>query len=212
MADFYDTLGVARDATPADIKAAHKRRRRETHPDAGGSTEAFQEVEEAARVLLDPRLRLTYDRTGTVDDGPEKAATMMARQALLEAISRCQDVEHVDLVANAKNSIGNRMAQQREIRRGGVDAMKTLDKVRKRISAKGGPDILGDMIEAEKDGIQSQISAIDETLKIMERAVEIIDQHAYRVDPAERSYYTGGMVESWAEMSTARRTMRWPHV
>jgi molecular chaperone DnaJ len=66
--DFYDVLGVARDAPEAEIKKAYRRLAMQYHPDrAGGDPEAeerFKEVTEAYEVLRDPEKRARYDRFG----------------------------------------------------------------------------------------------------------------------------------------------------
>lgn len=57
----YEVLGVSPQATDKEIKAAYRKRARETHPDFGGSVEAASAVNEAADVLLDPQKRAGYD-------------------------------------------------------------------------------------------------------------------------------------------------------
>jgi curved DNA-binding protein len=57
----YDTLGVAKSATPEEIKRAYRKLASQHHPDKGGDTKKFQEVEEAYRVLSDPNQRQQYD-------------------------------------------------------------------------------------------------------------------------------------------------------
>jgi curved DNA-binding protein len=59
--DHYQTLGVAKNATPDDIKKAYRRLASIHHPDKGGDTAMFQKVEEAYRVLSDPQQRQAYD-------------------------------------------------------------------------------------------------------------------------------------------------------
>jgi len=60
--DQYQTLGVAKNATPDDIKKAYRRLASKHHPDKGGDTATFQKIEEAYRILTDPAQRQQYDR------------------------------------------------------------------------------------------------------------------------------------------------------
>ena len=65
--DYYETLGIARDASPEDIKNAFRRLARQYHPDVNKEADAeekFKAINEAYGVLSDPEKRATYDRYG----------------------------------------------------------------------------------------------------------------------------------------------------
>lgn len=66
--DYYETLGLKRDATVEDIKKAFRKMARKYHPDVNpGDAEAeakFKEINEAYGVLSDPEKRKTYDQLG----------------------------------------------------------------------------------------------------------------------------------------------------
>jgi molecular chaperone DnaJ len=64
MRDYYETLGVGKNASADEIKKAFRKKAHELHPDKGGDAEAFKSVNEAYQVLGDEKKRATYDRFG----------------------------------------------------------------------------------------------------------------------------------------------------
>ena len=67
--DYYKTLGISRDASPADIQKAYRNLARKYHPDLNpddkNAKTKFQEVQRAFDVLNDPSKRELYDRYGS---------------------------------------------------------------------------------------------------------------------------------------------------
>ena len=66
--DYYQTLGVARDAAPDAIKRAYRQLARKYHPDVSKEADAearFKEIGEASEVLRDPEKRAAYDAAGS---------------------------------------------------------------------------------------------------------------------------------------------------
>ena len=68
MADFYEILGVSRDANEAELKKAYRRMAMEYHPDRNpdnpAAEEKFKEASNAYKVLSDPDTRARYDQFG----------------------------------------------------------------------------------------------------------------------------------------------------
>ena len=70
MKDYYQTLGVSKNATQEEIKKAFRRLAHQHHPDKDGGNEAkFKEINEAYQVLGNPQKRQQYDQFGTTFDG-----------------------------------------------------------------------------------------------------------------------------------------------
>lgn len=66
--DYYDVLGVSKNASPEEIKKAYRQMAKKYHPDVNkedeNATEKFKEVAEAYEILGDDQKKATYDRFG----------------------------------------------------------------------------------------------------------------------------------------------------
>lgn len=68
MADYYEILGVSKNTSDAEIKAAYRKQALKWHPDRNKSTEAaekFKEINKAYEVLADPKKKSVYDQYGS---------------------------------------------------------------------------------------------------------------------------------------------------
>lgn len=62
--DYYELLGVDRNANEIDIKKAYRKKSKKNHPDVGGDEELFKGINEAYSILSDPEKKNNYDRYG----------------------------------------------------------------------------------------------------------------------------------------------------
>ena len=69
MSDLYTVLGVSRSADASEIKKAYMGLAKTHHPDKGGDTEKFQQIQNAYDVLSDSDKRSMYDVTGNANPG-----------------------------------------------------------------------------------------------------------------------------------------------
>jgi molecular chaperone DnaJ len=72
--DYYEVLGVSKNASADEIKKSFRRAAVEHHPDRGGSEEKFKELNEAYEVLKDPDKRRRYDQFGHAGVGSSAAS------------------------------------------------------------------------------------------------------------------------------------------
>ena len=76
--DYYEVLGIGKNATDAEIKSAYRKLAKKYHPDLnpGDKTaeEKFKEVNEANDVLSDPEKRKRYDQFGFAGVDPNYGA------------------------------------------------------------------------------------------------------------------------------------------
>jgi curved DNA-binding protein CbpA len=128
----YDELGVASNATAEEIKAAYRRKARETHPDAGGDAETFRRVQTAYDVLSDAEKRQRYDRDGVVFDdaaGVPTAAEIVSRaltDMLTQLADGSQSIEQLDI---PRSILGHLAQVTTQIRRGLAARRRKLSEV-----------------------------------------------------------------------------------
>ena len=100
--DYYETLGLTRDATEADIKKAYRRLAHKYHPDVSKEPEAedkFKAVAEAYATLKDPEKRAAYDNLGKHQAGEDFVPPNQWQQHFHETPGDFSDVDLSDLLA-----------------------------------------------------------------------------------------------------------------
>lgn len=193
--DLYETLGVGRDADASEIKSAYRRKAKTAHPDAGGSAEDFQAISVAHRILSDDDKRAKYDKTGETEDAPDQmgAASMNLVAQIVEAMLSDKDAIYTDLVKEAKNTCGRMTAEaQQQRKRAETDLNKAKD-VRARFATKGGPDIIGTMIDKRVQGIEQAILNLDMQCEVIKRAVAVFDDATFKFDARPKPEVPFGM-------------------
>ena len=62
--DYYDILGISKSASADEVKRAYRKKAHQHHPDKGGESEKFKEINEAYQIIGDEKKRSTYDQFG----------------------------------------------------------------------------------------------------------------------------------------------------
>ncbi len=69
--DYYQVLGLSKNANQEEIKKAYRKLAHQYHPDKGGDTEKFKQISEAYQVLSNSEKRDQYDKYGRVFEGQQ---------------------------------------------------------------------------------------------------------------------------------------------
>lgn len=193
MTDLYGTLGVAKDATHAEIRAAYRKRVRKTHPDTpGGSREAFGALTRAVDVLSDEERRRRYDATGEAPDGPAvdnlegdalNWATRMVGDAVNAILGRGADPSQQDVLAEARRALranlDRNIAEQRDFSK----RAERYREIAKRFRNKGkGENRLRLLMEGQATMLQRGAEKDEELARPLRRALEILADYEFDVD------------------------------
>lgn len=109
--DYYEILGVQRDASESDIKQAYRKLAKKYHPDVSheaNNEERFKEVAEAYTTLKDPEKRAQYDRLGRRAPGESFTPPPEWQQHFSSSASAFDDVDLADILAAFGSMRGQR--------------------------------------------------------------------------------------------------------
>lgn len=182
----YDILGVAPDATPEEIKAAHRAAVKRTHPDTNpGGAEAFQAVDKAYRILSDEQSRAFYDQTGRVDrktDAHVESKSMGMLVMFLNAICNASetDFEH-DLLEDVRSRIHHAVGKMDQKIFEQQKAAANLEKFKSRLTKAGseGRDILADLLDGHAAEMRRPLEDMAFERRCLLRALDLLEVYAY---------------------------------
>lgn len=204
----YEDLGVAPDATEAEIAAAYRHAARKHHPDAGGNAADFDRMQRAANILRDPVKRAEYDRTGSVDDSlfnPLSQAIELLCSAFSEAITRCDNFGAVNIVKNVQSALLNQLTQVGSQREDAANKRDRLENAIGRLSHKGDqPDFVRNMLARQLRAHDSRLAEMDRMTASIESAIEMAHDYSWRAEPETEAVMKEIALEAIAWDETTR--------
>ncbi|MBY3182891.1 DnaJ domain-containing protein [Rhizobium laguerreae] len=208
MTDPYDILGVERDADEAQLKAAYRRLAKVAHPDSGGDSEAFANLQKAYGLLLDPVRRKVYDDTGydvEFADAAELQALVMIEKLVTDAVLDERAPGSFDPVAVMQDSLSEELRKARfsksELERHASRIGLHLERLEKQ----SGRDVLAHMFRARIEAISKAVAETEAKIKATERAADMLSGYVYDIDPPPLPDVAVTNID-WAEASRNRST------
>lgn len=181
---YYDILGVPKDATLKQIKAAYRKLAQANHPDKGGDADAFVQIQKAYDTLSDAGKREHYDRYGI--EMPQNNTLIKAREmvaALFQEILNREVTNSTPVLDDMqerlkgeKTKIRNNLLNLNEERR------KNL-RVHRRLTSQV-DSLLLDILEGRRRDVWRAYRATQEMIRTMEVAKGIMEGYSYTADLA----------------------------
>lgn len=195
MTDLYETLGVAKDATKEAIKRAFRSKAKAAHPDTGGSAEKFHAIEVAHRVLSDDERRAEYDRTGTVDEQPNRQedAALSIIAAFVDRFLFDENFKTKDMIGQFRRDVQQEIAEVKDnIKEADAFVARCLN-AQTRLKGKAGAELIKKMIANKIRQAEDAKRMMDDQIKVRERALEIVADASFDFDQVSSDHALDAM-------------------
>jgi curved DNA-binding protein CbpA len=204
-ADFYEVLGVSKDADFDAIRSAYKSAAKRSHPDRGGTAEELRAYE----CLCDPAQREAYDRTRSsgekkADEADAKALEKL-RTTIIGVVSFLSEKpaksggalsEPAQFAMLADGSFLDTLAWQ--FRKWMADARESKRKLECEAAkyrllkemvepVAGKPNRLHPLLQSAEEDFGTRGTTVAEVIAVYERALEILHDHQFKVPQALKS-------------------------
>lgn len=185
MIDLYQLLGLKRAATREEVRKAYRRKAKSSHPDSGGSEEAFNALTAAHDVLADARRRERYDSTGEIEqarpDNFDGSAIEVIAQKLGMIIHAEQDLTSLDIGAVIEQAIREDIALRKSSIANQRRAVERAAALRARVKRKANnaDNMLARVLDWHESSAQDHAKKNEEAVRAMERALEILEGYSF---------------------------------
>ena len=185
MIDLYQLLGLKRAATREEVRKAYRRKAKSSHPDSGGSEEAFNALTAAHDVLADARRRERYDSTGEIEqarpDNFDGSAIEVIAQKLGMIIHAEQDLTSLDIGAVIEQAIREDIALRKSSIANQRRAVERAAALRARVKRKANNEdnMLARVLDWHEGSAKDNERKNEEAVRAMERALEILEGYSF---------------------------------
>ena len=198
--DPYEELGVARNATEAEVKKAYREKAKTAHPDAGGDIMAWGRLQIAYDILTNPSLRKTYDDTGRIEedrpDNDRAGALQIIEMHFGEIMNAyllagakqkgLKDPRKHNLTKAIEGKITAEISEAEHAIPTGREVLAFFQDMKGRFTikdqAKVGHDFLTRMVDDQIRRTEEQILGLEGNVRVRKLALEIVGGYDFRYD------------------------------
>jgi curved DNA-binding protein CbpA len=191
----YEILGVATDATQAQIKKAYRMKAKTAHPDVGGDPENFKALVVAYNILFDPEKRKRYGSGETAEKITEAEASRDQKiialvMNLFVQVVHAAAIDHQNVVDMLGFSIRNSMQEFQKKISNEEQKIKKFESVLKRLKVKEGENLFAISANAQIGNHRRAITAFEEQVSIGDGALKFLDAYSYEIEAG--TFIAGG--------------------
>lgn len=184
--DPYDALGVESDAGTEEIKRSFRRKAKSSHPDAGGTAEAFGRVQRAYGLLSSPERRRRFDETGedvgSTIDGIAAEALSLIGMMLGQILSNNPDPFKVDLVAVMRDHVNEEISGIKAQIVRMKEALKRTKKMIGRFKKRKGNNHINVILEVRARDEAKALLGPENAIAVRLKVIEILKDYSFEVD------------------------------
>lgn len=185
--DLYELLGVSRAADLAAIKAAFRRKAKDSHPDLGGDPEAFHLLKLAYDVLTDGQARRHYDETGELPSdrvanaAEETRFRTLVGDLMVTMIAQGTSPTFSNVLEELSRTLGVQIQAADQQLVGLSELAARLETVLSRLHARDGEDFLLTLLQERYDGIAEKVKVTRDLKTRLIRLQQRLTLYSYDV-------------------------------
>ncbi|MCK5611791.1 J domain-containing protein [Candidatus Pacearchaeota archaeon] len=195
MRDLYEILGIEREATPEDIKAAHRKLIKIHHPDKNGGEESqiFMEIQKTYEVLSSPEDRAVYDKYGfsSGDEEASKINNLISGLVVKLMKGRCSPTLLVNKMESEIKQSLDQLKKERGMMEASLDALRA-HKDQLKIKDDSNLDIIGNSILGIMREIETDRLINAGEIKTREKVLEMIKVYEKGEEEVSTARFTLG--------------------
>lgn len=184
----YDALGLTPDADDQAIKKAYRKAAQSSHPDRGGDSEKFHQIQLAYDVLSDPERRERYDRTGE-SDKPQSIENQID-EALASLFQKIIGMEQPprNIIGAARDEVRQNQGAIRSHQETAKNKLSRLRKLLGRVIMKAadGHNLFEAVLRNQIDSVEATIRSADEALALLAGVATLLDSYEDKAPEQEK--------------------------